>query len=223
MIVSWAYIAGYFDGEGHVGFHTTKSGGKTRSLSWYNTHLISLEAMQDFMGVGRIVSRDPGSFNASNVPAGRVVAKKTQYILTISNKAHLIHALDNMIPYLIIKRDKCEELRKFVETIDDTGMVNFGKAAAVSTDQLVRWHHDEKKSHAEIAALIGVTRTSVSRELRKRGISQPVSSGGHTHPEHIKTRLSDLRKAQWSDPVWAADRRAAINAGIERKRRESGN
>ena len=204
-MTTWAYVAGYFDGEGHVSFHVTKRGGRTRELQWFNTHLQSLEVIRDFISCGTIRTRTPGGLGT-----------KQQYILCVGRKRDMLHVIAGIEEHLIIKRDAVRELREFVETIDDSGMVNFGKVAAVSTEQLVRWHHEEQLSHEKIARLIGVTRTSVSRELRKRGLSQPVPNTGFVHNEEVRARMSALKKAQWADPVWAAKRRAALVNGQRR-------
>lgn len=209
--MSWEYIAGYFDGEGHVSLCMTGRGIRARSLMWANTNRESLEAMRSFMGVGRVVARKKSRPHY-----------KQPYELKIGKKSELLHVLNGMECHLIIKRAQAAALRAFLETVDDSMMVNFGKAAAVSTDQLVQWHHIEKKSHDQIAALIGVTRTSISRELRKRGISQPVRvNGGGVHTDAVKQRLSALKKAQWADPEWAKARREAMRAGIQRRASET--
>src|SRR5687767_2483146 len=141
--MDWGYVAGYFDGEGNVNCAPTERGGNTRQLSWFNTHAESLGAIRDFMGVGQVRVRSP---NCSGFGS-----RKIQYVLTVSNKKDMLYALDNMLPHLIIKRERAELLRAYlIDHVDESRMVNFGKTAAVSTEQLRAWY-DAGESHADIA------------------------------------------------------------------------
>jgi hypothetical protein len=184
-MMSWQYIAGYFDGEGTVNHYRTKSGARTRSLAWYNTHRESLEAMCSFMGVGRVIERT--NFSGYG-------GKKRAFVLVITNKDGLVVALDGMTPHLLIKRDRAIALRADLVGIRSTPQ--FGAVAATSTAHLLSWYASGD-SHAVIAKRLGVTPSAVNAEFKKRGIASRPAGGSHMHgkpkSEETRRRMRDAR------------------------------
>lgn len=157
--MDWSYIAGYFDGEGHVE-NGTYRGKPARRLSWTNTHRASIEAIRAFMGVGQVRMR-------------RLVNDRWRpaYTLTLVRREHLLRVLDLMIPHLIVKRAQAEALRAATAAGDAAKSAGLGRVAAMSTDQLREWYEERHESVALIAWRLGVGQPAVSRMLRRRGIS----------------------------------------------------
>jgi len=183
--MDWQYIAGYFDGEGHVSLHQTGRGDRTHGLAWYNTNLDSLEAMQSFMGAGTIVARHNHGFG-----------KKTSYILSVTRKLDLLRVLDELIPSLIIKQRAARELRQdLIDNVDEHRMDNFGKVSSVGDDQLKQWHFAEGRSVTEIAAMVGVSHAAVSRSFKLRGIKPDRKSlKGVPKSEETRRRMTVARR-----------------------------
>lgn len=197
--MDWSYVAGYFDGEGHVSLHKTKRGDSSRGLSWYNTDKPSLDAICEFMGVGKVTERLHG------------LKKKRAFILDVRRKADILHVLDHMAPHLLIKKTQADMLRAYVvDHVDESRMVNYGKVAAVSTEQLVAWY-DSGLSHFDIARQIGVSRLAVAQAFRVRGIksrqSQEASrlkTAGVPKSAETIERMRAVHQRNWSDPEYRA-------------------
>lgn len=94
----WEYIAGLFDGEGHLG---RKWGNQAHlwRIEIVNTNLKSLETIRDFMGFGRLYKRGKPKKSTHN----------QAYCLIISKQVDIYLFLSNIAKYLIIKREKAEE------------------------------------------------------------------------------------------------------------------
>jgi hypothetical protein len=214
--MEWAYVAGYFDGEGTVNFHDTARGGKTRAIAWFNTHEDSLRAMREFMGVGKVLCRGRHSGFGG---------KKIGYVLKISRKADMLYAIDNMLPHLLIKRARAEALRDYlIDHVDETRMVNFGKVAAVSTEQLREWY-DRGESLGDIASRLGVGYAAVGQAFRLRGIPRRDQSiatsmkqkGVPKSPE-TRARMIEAQRKRWADAA-VAERQKALMMQPERRQR----
>ena len=180
--MDWSYIAGYFDGEGHV--RCSQQGTRrqqTYGLAWYNTHRGSLEAIMRFMGCGYL---EEGKLRANQT--------KLPYTLRIARKTDLLRVIDEMLPHLIIKKSEVERLRQYlIEFVDETRAANTGKLAAVDTETLRRWYHDEGLSLTAIAKRTGVKQASaVSQLMERRGIERREAGGAHMKgvPKSEETR-----------------------------------
>jgi hypothetical protein len=183
---SWPYVAGYFDGEGHVSLHATKRGDKTRALVWYNTHRESLEAIQAFI--------DCGFVRAGVMSAGK---NRVPYTLSVSKKADLIRVIDGMIPHLIVKREPALRLREYLMSDVGEQSPNFGKMAAVSDGDLRRMYYEERMSYSAIAAEVGVSYRAVAQAMRKRGFkARSVSEATKGKPKSEITR--QRMRAAWA-------------------------
>ena len=192
--MDWSYIAGFFDGEGHVALHQTKRGDKTHALSWFNTDRAVIDAMQTFMGAGHIVVR----------PA-HGLGKKCQYILTVSRKADLLRVLDELIPRLLIKHQAAKALLKHLEEeVDEHRMDNFGKVSAIDDDQLKEWHFGEGRSVTEIAKMVGVHYSAVSQSFKLRGIKPNRKSlKGIPKSEETRRRMTVARRQRMTNAAMA--------------------
>lgn len=206
--MDWSYVAGYFDGEGHVSLHLTKRGTRTCGLYWFNSDWPSLKAMADFVG-GTVAERGPSSGFGG---------RKPRYVMWVTRKAALLPVLDALIPLLIIKRAQAEALRAYlIDHVDETRMANFGKVAAVSTGQLEAWYASGG-SLGDIARRLGVHHTAVMQAFRVRGLqvrTQAIATGlrqkGVPKSAETRARMLVSRRALWADPAFRA-RQAEIRA-----------
>lgn len=202
--MDWSYIAGYFDGEGHVSLHQMNRGGKSmqRALTWYNSHLESLESMRDFMGCGSI-----GQKAGTNKPV---------YTLCITRRSELVPVLNELIPRLIVKRDAAERLLDFLGTVEDESP-NFGNVAATSTEQLIQWYHDEGKSYSQIAKILDVDASAIAQAFRVRGIKARPAGGSFMHnmpkSEETRRRMKESRRKMWEDPEFRAAQLVNLEKG----------
>lgn len=89
---SIAYIAGLLDGEGYIGIHH----GNQVTVTIANTNRECLEFIQSLFSFGTIVIRvrNPKSW-------------KVLYLFNIHNRNEVKIFLQAVIPYLIVKREKC--------------------------------------------------------------------------------------------------------------------
>lgn len=212
--MDWGYVAGYFDGEGHVGLHLNTRGGKgkpsgkVRALTWYNTHRESLEAMRAFMGIGRVLGQQ------------RKNRKLPIYTLSITRKSELVPVLDALIPHLIVKREQAIALRADLQTARGESP-NFGGVAALSQEQFDRWYYAEQKSVTTIARLLGVSHTAVVHEMTRRGMKRRPANGSHKKgkplPEATRQKMIESRRRLWADPEWSARQRALMADNRQRR------
>lgn len=218
--MNWSYIAGYFDGEGHVGLHPQrkKSGelsqGMITTLTWYNSHLESLEAMRAFMGVGYIRPGNGGGYAGSQKPV---------YVLSISRKTHLLMAIDGMLPDLLVKRDAVLALRQhLVENVNEKRAENFGLLLAIPKEDYYRWYVEEGQSLAEIARHVHATPSGVLRLLRLYDIPRRERGGAHakgtTHSPETIAKMKATRQRLWADPEYAERMRGQLILGHQGKR-----
>ena len=220
--MEWSYIAGYFDGEGHVGLHPSRGrqGKNTKSkittLCWYNSHRESLEAMREFMGVGFIGlgnGEGKGQFPGS---------RKFVYVLRISRKLALIRVIDAMLPHLLIKRDACLALRQhLIDHVNEKRAENFGKLLTIPREDLRRLYEDEGLTLAAIAERYQATGSGIARVFHLHGL---VARGHADHfkgvpkSEATRARMKASRAKMWEDPVF----RAAQVANMQEGRRAAG-
>jgi predicted DNA-binding protein YlxM (UPF0122 family) len=222
--MNWSYIAGYFDGEGHVGLHPARgrngkrTTAKITTLCWYNSHRESLEAMREFMGVGFIgFSHKDGIGNFAG-------SKKPVYTLRISRKLSLIHAIDAMLPDLLIKKDACLALRQhLIDHVNEKRAENFGKLLAIPVEDYRRWYYDEGQSMGDIARSLGATPAGVNRVFRVHKLEARPAGGaflkGTTKSPETRAKMKAARAKLWSDPEYAARMRSQLATGRHAKRR----
>lgn len=95
-----AYIAGFIDGEGHIGFYRTKDTKTHMNISIANTNVDVLEYIQTTLKIGTL--QKPKRPNKPN-------AKQIYYLRMRNNREALI-LLENVLPYLKVKRKQAELL-----------------------------------------------------------------------------------------------------------------
>lgn len=102
--LTWEYIAGFFDGEGHI-VSRWPSSQLSIAQSGPEGHSV-LSAIQDFFfGVG--------------VPA-KIIPQKSKYpgakpmwILFVTGRAHVLFLLKKLLPFLRIKRTKAQDAIRY--------------------------------------------------------------------------------------------------------------
>lgn len=144
--MNWSYIAGYFDGEGHVEK-------RSYGIGWSNSHLASLEAIQAFIGHGTIEAK-PGTH-------------KPVYDLRIRNLTALREVVPQLIRRCIVKRGELEHLLDRTKAV--TAVPNYGLLARTGADTIKNLYWTEELSCAEIAAKYGVHPVSIDQFLRNHG------------------------------------------------------
>lgn len=175
--MDWSYIAGYFDGEGCVMVrpaHGAK-GAQRCELSWHNSDRESIEAMEAFMGCGRIVTRER--------PPHR-----TMYALMVSDVESIQRVVEELIPRCIIKREKLLALREALKEIKPRA-AGWGALTEAGTAEIRRLYHDEGWTQQRIGERFGVTQSAVKNFMHRNGIS--------TRP-----RSEAARQAQRNSPAW---------------------
>lgn len=205
----WAYVAGYFDGEGSVKFHQGSRKGKIRGLAWHNSDLQSLVAIQTFMDCGHMQRREK-----------RGIGTKPTFILTVSNKKDLLRVGKRMLPYLLIKREKCKEMLDYVDLhVDATRSENHGKIVAFGVERL-KERYAAGESFTQLARVIGVHPSAIALTFSRRGFQARLAGGAFMkgtkkNPATLR-RMRAARRKMWADPEFRAKHIGILNAGRKR-------
>lgn len=157
--MNWAYIAGYFDGEGNV--LRQRVAGKRKyapALTWYNTHKESLEAMQTFMGCGRLRARKRSS-----------TKHKVCYVLQITKAADLRRIIPLLLSHSIIKRELLLGVLEDTESMRQQSN-SWGVLAAAGEDEIKRLY-DDGLSTIDIARHFSCSDSAVRLFMRRHGMS----------------------------------------------------
>lgn len=185
--MDWSYIAGYFDGEGHVSNHLTKRRTRTHALCWYNTHRPSLESMRDFMGAGKVyVTR-------------ALPNRPINYVLRVTARRDLLRILEHMMPHLLVKREQAGQLYDYVLHYVTNQSANFGRVAAVSSAQLLEWY-SQGESFATIANRLGVSGSSIAQAFRTRQLARRGNGGalkGKPKSAETRARMKAAAQLRW--------------------------
>jgi hypothetical protein len=120
-----AYIAGLFDGEGHVHIATTAQGGFVAFLTISNTNKDVLKWVQSVLG-GGVSSWQPKGQRATGGAYRRI------YQWAASSRLDMANALFVMLPYSKIKRDELRVLWQYTRVMHDTNQ------RLTDADRLVR-------------------------------------------------------------------------------------
>lgn len=213
--MDWSYVAGYFDGEGTAWCKVREGRGHRPrvSLTWANTHLGSLEAIRDFMGIGTIRARSK--------PKGHY---KQMYVLVVSAREPMRVAVEGMLPHSIIKRQALLDLQTVLDGMR-SAHPRHGLMAIQDPEVIAGWYA-EGLTHGEIAERVGVSREATRRYMRVHGIQS--RKGGNTvaslrikNPEGWAERnrkISESKKRQWQDPEYRARMSAAMKGKPQKKR-----
>lgn len=150
-LMSWPYIAAFFDGEGSASFYEKQG---LWIVSFSNSVLSVLEEVREFMGFGQIYSI-PGT-------------KKAMWCLRLSRHDVQAKFGEAVLPFLMIKKEKIRGMLGFIKSkewfADD-------KLRNVPDDDLRHKYLEEKKSIRQLAAEYNVRYNPMREHLLKRGIS----------------------------------------------------
>ena len=110
-VVTWTYIAGFFDGEGNVGIFSNRArrGNGTPVVTISQTGergRILLEAIGEFLGKYGIKS-----YYGRRKAHGNNAA---QYTIRICNREHVAKFLRGVFPYLWIKKVEAQDVLRFL-------------------------------------------------------------------------------------------------------------
>ena len=96
-MISWEYIAGFFDGEGYVGeiFHNR---GLAYRLSISNNNFDVLSKIQEFVGYGQAIQ------------VGKTSMGRPTYVYLVQDAFGVASFLSSVLPYLIVKRERAEQV-----------------------------------------------------------------------------------------------------------------
>jgi hypothetical protein len=208
MNMTWDYIAGYFDGEGHVGVHRPTERNRPHcSLAWFNTHRPSLDAMREFMQVGIV---KPRKVQARYKPA---------FVLLIQSRRDLLAALPHLLEFCIVKQEELQVLAAALETAKDR-TESWGTIAAAGVEEITRLYWEEGLNQQAIADRFGVTQSAVKNFIHRNNIPARTRSEAqqmaNRHPERWplrNIRLGETKRSQWADPEYRARQMERIRAG----------
>lgn len=98
-MINWAYIAGFFDGEGHIGLC-----GKSMRVNLTQKDPVVLRAIVAFLGKEGIKTtvRD-ASYKA-----------QTLYRIEIQNRPGIQKFLRGVLPYIVVKKQPAEDYARYL-------------------------------------------------------------------------------------------------------------
>lgn len=140
-MMSWPYIAGFFDGEGTVRLNF--AGRREGKFIFYQSERRVLTAIQDFLASAGIDSRLPRSYSSG--PTG-----KARYALVISRMDSMMKFAHVIIPYLRVKKAAIQDLLRFRKLYPTLTPSQFGNLAWENRDKVmtaIRKHYADKGGH----------------------------------------------------------------------------
>jgi hypothetical protein len=159
--MDWSYIAGYFDGEGSVRFKAPPSRPNyvLTSLSWSNTHLESLEAIQAFIGCGHIQHK-----------LLKYGYTKQGHQLIVNRSEDVLRVGDQMLPHLIIKRQQLQDMLDFVRAGRKPAPATWGVLTDAGAEEVGRLYWEEHMTQRQIARKFGCSDGAVATFFRRHNI-----------------------------------------------------
>jgi hypothetical protein len=156
-LMEWAYVAGYFDGEGTIVRRRMDRG---YQLEITNTDLRSLQQIQRFVGAGSIRQRTRRNMSPRHRPA---------YRLGIYRRKDAVRLCRATLPYLIVKKDKA---RFLLDTVENQ---RFSSDLPTKTDpdfmsKVRHLYWDRKCSLSEVAKILGVNAMTLLHFMMRSGI-----------------------------------------------------
>lgn len=98
--MNWQYIASLFDHKGNINFVNVK-GKQYMQLRIYGSDPNVLNMIHEFIGRGNIYMKQLSSKNPN---------WSNRFELTITNSKHIFEVFTQMMPFLLSKKDKVDEL-----------------------------------------------------------------------------------------------------------------
>ena|SRR5215471_42512 len=118
--MSWAYIAGFLDGEGSVNCYDGKQSGRNSvrrvfRVQLYQNSEIVLEEIQDFLARNRI----PSKLRYHNRPDRISKGHKGSWMLTVEGAVPTYRFLRSVEKYVIVKHLKVQEALAYIEDLGE--------------------------------------------------------------------------------------------------------
>ena len=159
MMVSWEYIAGFTDGEWHIG-----RVGRGCRITWGQNSREVLDKMAElFVSIGA----NPRLYEVPPKPPRR---PNLSYVLHITHLKYVREVLTRIMPMLIVKRDDAKAL---IAWMDDNPI----RANCEPVDESeLRRLHAEGWTQAVIGQHMGHCTSRIGKECRRLGLEYP--SGG---------------------------------------------
>ena len=106
---SWqaSWLAGVIDGEGSIGLYNYGKEGRRVCIQLSNTSKEFVDKTREIIGCGSQVNRDKRSYSHKG--------KKTMYLYSLKGSNRCYWVLKQIIPYLIIKKQKAQEIIRELE------------------------------------------------------------------------------------------------------------
>ena len=112
--MTWAYVAGFFDGEGCVDCREKKNGTGASfqfRLKLYQNERAVLDAIHDFLAAEGIPSVVEVHARPDRISAGHAGS----FALVVNRVLNVYKMLDAMQPYLIVKQKEAIEVTNMIE------------------------------------------------------------------------------------------------------------
>ncbi len=122
----WAYVAGFFDGEGYIGLAKNKRKYRDNTDNCYwslnimisNTDIRVIKHLQNLLGGFTSLKTIPAS------PKGKLHKPQHNfYTLTIKKKEHRLAFIKGILPYAIIKKDQLILALAYIAYMEKNGHI----------------------------------------------------------------------------------------------------
>lgn len=143
--MDWSYLAGFIDGEGSIVIYTKPR--KRVIINIPNTHLESINEIKRFLKVGNVHTYKRGKDHW-----------KPYSLYHISSHKEVKEILTNLLPYLIIKKQKALQAIKMIEETD------WGNELKLDVEK-IRTLKKGGKSLREIGKIMGVSHVTIKKRL----------------------------------------------------------
>ncbi|MEK7506786.1 MAG: LAGLIDADG family homing endonuclease [Patescibacteria group bacterium] len=135
--MNWAYIAGFFDGEGSITRHT-----KGYRITIAQTNFEVLEKIRKFASAGSIIE-----------PKKRKKHWKDSWVYYIASQRQICDFLNKILIYLIVKKEKVELALPVIEFL-------------VARQLLREKTRTDRIKHIKSLRIKGLTYRAIGKELR---------------------------------------------------------
>lgn len=159
--IDWGYVAGFFDGEGHVRWPSSIG------LEFSNTNNVLLDRIQRFMMAGRIYMN-----RRRNPRSG-----KNAYVLVVQRIEELRRVVPEMVARTFIKRDALLGLLKGLENRKPRPGA-YGRLEKIGKETIRSMYWKHGLNTRAIAGNVGVCQQSVSEYMRRHDIPRRPDAAG---------------------------------------------
>lgn len=172
--MTFQYIAGFFDGEGHVGIHEGKRAIQI-TVTLANTHKPTILALQRFL-------KDEGILSRVYARKQKNPKWKTCYALSITDHLEQVRFLEGIRPFTITKNEAIDRVLAFIK--DKSWQIDF------TLDQITEALTLYKKglSLRQIEKELGIS----SRCLRSHALKQGITLRDQSTAIRLRKRGTNL-------------------------------